>query len=68
MSIQSLLRKHTNIARELLSVGALCDKKPPLILMVFGLLSSFMYTYRVERVYGGEMADDMKEMQEHLYG
>ena len=37
-----------------------------LFLLTFGLLSSFMYVYKVERVYGGEMTDEMKKMQEQL--
>jgi hypothetical protein len=28
-----------------------------LSLMTFGLLSHFMYIYKVEKVYGGEMTD-----------
>jgi hypothetical protein len=37
-----------------------------LSLMAFGLLSHFMYIYKVEKVYGGEMTDEMKKMQEQL--
>jgi hypothetical protein len=37
-----------------------------LSLTVFGLLSSCMYVYKVEKVYGGETTDEMKKMQEQL--
>lgn len=37
-----------------------------LYLTAFGLLSSCMYVYKVEKVYGGETTDEMKKMQEQL--
>jgi hypothetical protein len=37
-----------------------------LYLTAFGLLSSCMYVYKVEKAYGGEMTDEMKKMQEQL--
>jgi hypothetical protein len=37
-----------------------------LSLMTVGLLSSFVYIYTVEKVYGGEMTDEMKKIQEQL--
>ena len=34
--------------------------------VIFGLLNSFTYVYNVEKVYGGEVNDEMKKMQEQL--
>ena len=37
-----------------------------IIMLIMGLLGSFLSVYQVSRVYAGEMTAEMKQMQEQL--